>query len=607
MAGNPNAALYQLSEEFAALSRQMDVVAAQISRLQQSLPGSGPAPAAPTPVPAPPVAAAPQFAWQPPVYQGYPTGYPAMPYPNYPPPQPAPRPKPPRAPRLEGGTGWVAKVLAVMGVGVTLIGVVLLLVLAAQAGLLRPEIRVGGGAVLAAALVAFGLRWDRRPGGRTGAIALAATGIAAAYLDVIAVCTIYEWIRPAAGLALAFAIAGGGLWLTRRWDSEPMGLLVLIPLTVLAPVVTGSLDLLLIGFMLVASAASLPIQIGKDWLWLFAARTTVVTVPLLLAVVLLHFTEENPWYLGAACLVAAGLAIVGALVTLPSTGNRTGLALWAAAGVSPVLVAPVSVSQPLSVLMLATVSVALLGIVAAADRLPGVAGPVAQIWAGLSAVAALVAVVVAFEGPVRVAVLLAMGLVIGIGARGNRAARAIALGFTVFGALNYLVDAPPDYLVVGQQRELGPAVAILIASVLLVCCVAVLVRTTPQRPVFVIGGAVALYALTTFMVTAGVLAAGPRTGFWAGHVVATVCWVALAAAMFVLALRVREPSGRATLIAGGLALTAAALAKLFLFDLGTLDGMFRVVVFIVVGLILLGMGAGYARNLAQQDSAPTHP
>jgi uncharacterized membrane protein len=32
-----------------------------------------------------------------------------------------------------------------------------------------------------------------------------------------------------------------------------------------------------------------------------------------------------------------------------------------------------------------------------------------------------------------------------------------------------------------------------------------------------------------------------------------------------------------------------------------LDGIFRVVVFIVVGLVLLGMGAGYARILERQD------
>ena len=43
-------------------------------------------------------------------------------------------------------------------------------------------------------------------------------------------------------------------------------------------------------------------------------------------------------------------------------------------------------------------------------------------------------------------------------------------------------------------------------------------------------------------------------------------------------------------IAGGLALVAGSMAKLFLFDLGTLSGMFRVAVFIVVGLVLLAMG-----------------
>ena len=37
-----------------------------------------------------------------------------------------------------------------------------------------------------------------------------------------------------------------------------------------------------------------------------------------------------------------------------------------------------------------------------------------------------------------------------------------------------------------------------------------------------------------------------------------------------------------------------------MFDLATLDGIFRVAAFIVVGLVLLGMGAGYARSLADR-------
>ena len=113
-------------------------------------------------------------------------------------------------------------------------------------------------------------------------------------------------------------------------------------------------------------------------------------------------------------------------------------------------------------------------------------------------------------------------------------------------------------------------------------------------------GGRAVYAITTFTVTAGVLVGGEERGFFAGHVAATICWIVLAAALLIYATRVSR-ANRSLPIGGGLALVAAAMAKLFLFDLGTLDGIFRVVVFIVVGLVLLGMGAGYARLLEKQD------
>ncbi len=115
--------------------------------------------------------------------------------------------------------GLIGKILATAGVGVTLIGVALLLVLAAQAGLLRPEFRVAGGAVLAAALVAGGI-WSRgRPDGRIGAIALTATGIAAGYLDVLAATKIYDWLPIVVGLGVAGLVAAAGLALAHRWRS----------------------------------------------------------------------------------------------------------------------------------------------------------------------------------------------------------------------------------------------------------------------------------------------------------------------------------------------------------------------------------------------------
>ena len=50
-------------------------------------------------------------------------------------------------------------------------------------------------------------------------------------------------------------------------------------------------------------------------------------------------------------------------------------------------------------------------------------------------------------------------------------------------------------------------------------------------------------------------------------------------------------------LSAGLILAVAAVAKLFLFDLAALDGVFRVIVFIVSGLMILTLGSVYAKSL----------
>ena len=231
------AVISRLSADFATISQQLARASADLTELDRLL-SEQPQPAAqPQATPYVPPAV--------PYWPQYPTPYgPPRPY------VPPPPPPVPAKPRQDRSEGWIGKMLAVAGVAVTLIGVVLLLVLAAQAGILRPEFRVAGGAVLAMALVGHGWWLSGRPGGRVGAIALAATGVAAAYIDVIAVTTIYHWVSAPLGLVIAAVIGGGGLTLARRWDSQHLGLLVLVPLIVLAPVVTDGITLLLVGFML---------------------------------------------------------------------------------------------------------------------------------------------------------------------------------------------------------------------------------------------------------------------------------------------------------------------------------------------------------------------
>ena len=607
MTAPQHAVVSRLSADFAAMSEQFAKVSAGLTELDRILaersPQQMPQPAA-YPVPPVPQPYIPPAA----VYAPPPPQWPAPP-PVAPPPRYTPPPSAPKAPRPPRDASWIGKVLAVAGVAVTLIGVVLLLVLAAQAGILRPEIRVGAGALLAGALVVVGTRLNARPGGRVGAIALAATGIAAAYMDVIAVTTIYGWVSAPIGLVIAAVIGGGGLMLARRWDSQHLGLLVLVPLIVLAPIVTDGITMLLIAFMLAISAASLLVQLGKDWVWLHAARITAPTFPLLIALVAAHIGDGNAAWLAGGCAIAAALAIVGALVLLPSTRNRVAMALLTIAGVFPVLCTSVALAPAVAALMAAGLAAALLAVVLVGDRLPGVSKVVRQIWSATSAVSALIAVTVAFDGEIAAPVLLAMTVVIAVAGRRDAIARLAAIAFGVIGGLLYLSYAPPTSLVRATLLSTPDSVAILVSSILLIAAMLAIIwswigrsvlDTDAVRVLLACLAVVVVYSVTVFTVTAGVMAGGESGGFFAGHMAATICWIAMAAALFVYAAR-RTRDDRSLPIAGGLALVAGSMAKLFLFDLGTLDGMFRVAVFIVVGLVLLGMGAGYARLLAQQD------
>jgi uncharacterized membrane protein len=596
------AVIARLSADFATMSSYLARASADLRELQRIV-------AQPAPVDTPPQPAVPYYPQQ--YYPAQPATY-WQPARVTPPPRPQLAPPVERAPRSDG---WIGKALAVAGVAVTLVGVVLLLVLAAQAGVLRPEIRVAAGAVLAAALVGAGWWLSTRPGGRIGAIALAATGIAAAYIDVIAVTTVYGWVSASVGLLVAAVVAGGGLTLARRWNSEHLGLLVLVPLIGLGPAVTDGITLLLVGFMLALSAASLPVQLGKDWTGMHGARVAAATLPLLVALAAGYPASGDSAWLAGACGIAAVLSIASALVLLPRSTHQVATALLAAAGTVPVLAVSAVADRVTSALMASVLAAAMLGIVLIGGRLPNVTPVVRQIWSALSAASALIAVTVAFDGPIAAPLLLAMAVVLAVAGRRSAGALWSAVAFGVVGSLNYLDYAPLATLVNATTRTPPIAVSTLIASLLLVACAVAIIWSWISRDeagvdddvvrlVWAAAAMIGMYAITMFTVTAGVLFGGEVHGFFAGHMAATICWIALAAGVFRYAAKLPRAE-RSLPIGGGMALVAAAMAKLFLFDLGTLDGIFRVIVFIVVGLVLLGTGAGYARLLAQQDQQDT--
>lgn len=627
----PQQVLARLSADFVTMSQQLTRASAELTQLAATLGENAPAATQPQQVP-----------WTYAQYQQYYAQYPQAQYSQahyaqaqyaqaqyaqYAPYQPsapglessatgvqapASTPGSPTAPE-QPPRNWIGKALAAAGVAVTLIGVVLLVVLAAQAGLLAPPVRVVAGAVLAGALLAGAVWLYSREGGRVGAIALAATGIGGAYIDVVAVTTIYQWLPAAAGLVISAVIAGGGLTLARRWDSEHLGLLVLVPLTVLAPVVVGDITLLLIGFMLALSAATLPVQLGKDWTWMYAARTAAGSGWVLLALVGASFgTNQQPW-LAVAAAIAALLAIVSAVILLPRSAHRTGVAVLAAVGAVPVLGVSAAVDRLPAAFVIAAVAAAVLAVAQFGGSWPGVTPAVRQVWSALAAVAALVAVAVAFDGEVAGPLLLALAVVVAVAGRHSVAAQCAALGFGVIGSMYFLALAGPETLTTATVPVSTEAISVLVSSVLLTLYALAQTWSLSRsrdadtgRVLIAIAAVVIAYAVTVFTVTAGVLIGGTGGGFLAGHMTATICWIVLAAGLFGYAAKL-DRADRSVPIGGGMALVTAAVAKLFLFDLGTLDGIFRVAVFIVVGLVLLGMGAGYARLLTQQDQQRKEP
>ena len=136
-------------------------------------------------------------------------------------------------------------------------------------------------AILALGLVGAAHRVHRDPARATGALAIAAAGYATAYLDVMAVTRIYEWLPPAAGLALAGVIAASGIVLARAWDSQFLALLTVGGVAALAPALSGASEVLTAGFLVVLALASYPAHLGRSWLALHAARVAPAALAIL--------------------------------------------------------------------------------------------------------------------------------------------------------------------------------------------------------------------------------------------------------------------------------------------------------------------------------------
>ncbi|WP_433757685.1 DUF2339 domain-containing protein [Nocardia sp. CA-135398] len=521
--------------------------------------------------------------------------------------------------------GMISRVLAVAGVGVTLIGVVMLLVLAAQAGFFGPVPRVVAGGVFSAALIGGGARVFGRAGGRVGGISLAATGIAGAYLDVVAVTAIYGWLHPVVGLAVALGVAAGGVGLAMRWQSQPLAVLVVAGAALLSPFVTSGLVLL--AFLIVLQLTCVPVQLIRDWPFLHVVRTVPAVLATLLAIAIAAVDDPAQsrvhWLLAAAVAIAA-IGVIGGLLVVRRRSGDIVAALTFALSTVPLLAAPVMFERH-SATYVAAVHAAVLLTVAAMwmvpklrelVRIPGSIAFVAAIAGSFALLEACVGVTRVQTLPIALflVALCYLGLA---GQQRSRSTAAIGAAFTLVATMVFFGTVTPEALAtqrlaherLGIATALGAVLAFAVIVVALWCARRLPGMTTggtDESMLFVVASIAGLYAVTAAAVSIGI-ATGSADGFIIGHSAATILWMAAATAALFFGLRNLSRSAAVAKLAlgSGLLVTAAALAKLFLFDLATLDGLVRVAAFLVVGVLLLLAGTRYARAFA--EAGATNP
>lgn len=507
----------------------------------------------------------------------------------------------PSAPPWWQREGVVAKVLAVVGTGITLIGVAFLLALAIQMGFFGPVARVLSGAVLAVGLVLAAILVRRRQQSAVGALGLAATGVATAYLDILAVTRIYEWVPTAVGLVLAGLVALGGLLLARGWDSQLLAIIAVAGVAVFAPTV-GYDDLLLTGsFLVVLTAATWPAQISRDWPLLEMARV----IPTAFFVGGLVAMDEPLWAVTLLALAFTGFVLTSNLAGARFAALPRHLGPLVPVATMPLLLAGLATESrwlATSVLAALTLILVLVAGLAGETKATPLHQRLTEVSLGMAGLTSLLAAVRLAESSgwaVAAAVVVSLVWALAALALNHRMTLYVALASATLSLLASLYLLPflllrrtsPDVGLAELTTALGLVVLLLVLSE---ATTRTLPALAPVMPRILVAAAVLWAGGTAILggVLVGHLLDDPRGGFTAGQTGATLLWLGTAAALLFRGLR-----GSSVAVPAGLAIAAFSVGKLLFFDLAFLGGIARVLSFIVGGLLLLAMGAGYAQAL----------
>ncbi len=209
-----------------------------------------------------------------------------IPTPQQRPGRPAPPPRPPYDWGKLAEQLFAARTLAWAGGVATVLGIILLFVMAASRGWITPSMRVGIGMAVSLGVLGAAIEFDRRAWRSDAILAAAGVGIGGLYASLWAATSLYHLVASAAAAPLAGLIAALAVAVALRIRQEPLAVFgmsaaMLAPLLVSKDVTTGG-----VLFGAVMLAAALPLNVRTDWLrlpiavWAIAVAETLALLAL---------------------------------------------------------------------------------------------------------------------------------------------------------------------------------------------------------------------------------------------------------------------------------------------------------------------------------------
>jgi uncharacterized membrane protein len=525
----------------------------------------------------------------------------------------APPPAAPEQPRrrdvdfeeLLGG-----RLLAWVGGLAILLGIVFFVAMAVRRGWIGEEMRVVLAFVGSGALVGVGLYLFISQGRTQASLAAVASGLAGLYASDVAAARLYDLVSPVVGLSCAGVIGVLGTAIAIRWRTELVGAIGILGALASPILVQAETSGTTLAFMAIALVAAVGVLLWQRWDWL-AAGAFLLSAPQLM--VWLDDTYEDRLGLSLAVLALFWalyvVAAIGYELRVPVATLRASSAMLLlanallVAGVGWVMLNDSDHENAATAWVVAAAAAhVLLGGFGFRQRMSReIAAVVVAVGIGLSAVA----LGLALDGPALVIGWCVEAAVLAWVASSTRERRAVigTVAFLTLAAAHILtIEAPPDSLYQGVDDLAEAGIALLaFAAAALVSARFVPEQTTigalgGLRPLLQAAAAVALVYLGSVAIVD--LTREAETAAEPGQtpqVLLSAFWALVGFGSLLFGLLRDDRRFRIA----GFALLTAAIAKVFLFDLSTLESIYRVLSFIALGLLLLAAAFAYQRIRAR--------